>query len=153
MSVTVEKRYIRVSKHRVQLFAETRDFVRAQGMTRVYAEFHEAAGQSDDLRSEIAELEIYNIRGVGSVWIYSLTDNNTSGFALSLSVLTQLVPHEFLKISERLPNFLDERGFVASYSSFKERPHSFHSFQDFLDEPYQPASGQAPFIAPAHTKA
>lgn len=152
MTAKIEKRYIRVGRDQCQLLAETRDFVRELGMTRVYAEFHEAGGQSGDLLSETAELEIYTIREVGTVWIYSLVDDNTSGFALSLSVLAQLRPHEFLKISEKLPEFLDERGFVTRYSSFKERPYSFHSFQDFLDEPYQQAPGRAPFTVPVRAK-
>ncbi len=98
---------------------------------QVFHEYHRSGGQSGDLGQEVANLTLYS-DGESTLQLYVVSDDNTNGFSICISVIGELRGAQ----GEEAMSFLRACDLVSSHSSFKERTPGFHAFADYLEELY-----------------
>ena len=127
------------------LFADqVRTFLET-ALHKTRGEFRMSGGQSGDMHKETAQLDTYSTECDGFVQLYTVTDDNTSGHSLTVSVINGLV--ESSPFREVLLDWLRAQEFVTSHSSFRDRPlgEAIKSFKPYLESPYHVAP-ISPFV-------
>lgn len=131
------KQYLIAGREGKELLQKLREFLSEKlHLYREFSIFKKTGGRSGDLDREIMEYEVY-VHGheggtaIGEVEVYSVVDDGCNGYALLLTVLSNLSKDS--DESVQLQAFLADADFVSKYSSFKERPMSYKSFRSFLD--------------------
>ncbi len=108
------------------------------GLYRELQHSQTSGGRSGDMSVEILTYSVFNCGReagwtTGSVSLYVVSDNNTSGGSTCVTILFNL-DGESEKARE-LISLLELAGYASSYASFRERPlEKNRSFKSYLDE-------------------
>ena len=133
---TTSKHYLIVGRDGKNILTEVREFL-SKRLYREFAMYLKTGGRDGDLGHEVMEHDVYrsgNCGGytTGNAHLYCVIDDGANGYAMCLSLLVTL--SEGSADKEDIQSFLQERGFVHSYMSFKERPYSFKHYRSYIDE-------------------